>query len=250
MMHGCSGGRQWQRARCVHEHGDRNGPGPGRAGTPGRAATSRGAAPPAGEPHGLLLSRARPRRVRRVHVLAAGAARWCCRSRAPTSSAGPGRSSAGQLPAPVLRPDFLKVLGVTAAFTVLTVIPSILVALVIALLLQGRIRGVRFFRTAFALPFAFSVATASVIFQVLYNPASGVLNGLLSYVGRRAGALAHRPGPGAVLGRRVATVWMQLGYNLLVPQRRPRRPARGRPRGGAARRRLRAAGCSARSSCR
>ena len=35
-------------------------------------------------------------------------------------------------------------------------------ALLIALLLQSRIRGVRFFRTAFALPFAFSVATASV----------------------------------------------------------------------------------------
>ena len=80
-------------------------------------------------------------------------------------------------------PDFLQVLWVTFAFTILTVIPSIAIALLIALLLQSRIRGVKFFRTAFALPFAFSVATASVIFGVLFNPASGVLNGILNTFG-------------------------------------------------------------------
>ncbi len=80
-------------------------------------------------------------------------------------------------------PDFGQTILVTVAFVVATVVPSIAIALAIALALQGRIRGIRFFRTAFALPFAFSVATASVVFQVLYNPASGVLNGLLSYIG-------------------------------------------------------------------
>ena len=112
-------------------------------------------------------------------------------------------------------PGFVKVLGVTLAFTLLTVIPSILLSLVIALLLQGRIRAVRFFRTSFALPFAFSVATASVVFQVLYNPASGVLNGLLSHVG--AGPVRWLTDPSvALFSVSLATVWMQLGYNLLV----------------------------------
>ena len=112
-------------------------------------------------------------------------------------------------------PDFLQVLWVTFAFTVLTVFPSILIALLVALLLQGRIRGVRFFRTAFALPFAFSVATASVIFGVLYNPASGVLNGLLSYVGVEKVHWLTDPDL-ALWSVAGATVWMQLGYNLLV----------------------------------
>jgi sn-glycerol 3-phosphate transport system permease protein len=112
-------------------------------------------------------------------------------------------------------PDFVKVLWVTFAFTVLTVLPSIAIALVLGLLLQGRIRGVRFFRTAFALPFAFSVATASVIFGVLFNPASGVLNGLLSHVGVDKVRWLTDPDL-ALWSVSGATVWMQIGYNLLV----------------------------------
>jgi sn-glycerol 3-phosphate transport system permease protein len=111
--------------------------------------------------------------------------------------------------------DFLKVLWVTFAFTVLTVLPSIAIALFLGLLLQSRIRGVRFFRTAFALPFAFSVATASVIFGVLYNPASGVLNGLLSHVGVDKVHWLTDPDL-ALWSVSAATVWMQIGYNLLV----------------------------------
>lgn len=115
----------------------------------------------------------------------------------------------------VTDPEFAKVLWVTLVFTLLTVVPSIVIALVIALLLQGRIRGIRFFRTAFALPFAFSVATASVIFRVLYNPASGVLNGLLSYVGVDKVRWLTDPDL-AIWSVSAATVWMQLGYNLLI----------------------------------
>jgi sn-glycerol 3-phosphate transport system permease protein len=111
--------------------------------------------------------------------------------------------------------DFLTVLWVTFAFTILTVVPSIAIALFIALLLQTHIRGVRFFRTAFALPFAFSVATASVIFGVLYNPASGVLNGILSHLGVDKVHWLTDPDL-ALWSVSGATVWMQIGYNLLV----------------------------------
>ena len=112
-------------------------------------------------------------------------------------------------------PEFLTVLWVTFAFTLLTVIPSIAISLAIALLLQSRIRGVRFFRTAFALPFAFSVATASVIFGVLFNPASGVLNGILSHLGVDKVQWLTDPNL-ALWSVSGATVWMQVGYNLLV----------------------------------
>lgn len=112
-------------------------------------------------------------------------------------------------------PDFTQVLWVTFAFTVLTVLPSIAIALALGLLLQTRIRGVRFFRTAFAMPFAFSVATASVIFGVLFNPASGVLNGLLDHIGVDKVRWLTDPDL-ALWSVSGATVWMQIGYNLLV----------------------------------
>lgn len=112
-------------------------------------------------------------------------------------------------------PSFRKVLVATLVFTVFTVLPSILLALIIALLLQRQIRAVKIFRTGFALPFAFSVAAASVVFTVLYDPATGVLNGLLSHLG--AGPISWLTSPAwALPAVCAATVWLQLGYNLLV----------------------------------
>lgn len=111
--------------------------------------------------------------------------------------------------------DFGRVLLTTALFTVLSVAPAVLGALAVVLLLESRIRGARLFRTAFALPFAFSVATASVVFAVIYNPAIGVANGILGRVGiDRVNWLTD---PDIALPAVCATtVWMNLGYNVLV----------------------------------
>lgn len=112
-------------------------------------------------------------------------------------------------------PDFLRTLGTTALFTLFTVVPSVLGALVIVLLLESRIRGWRLFRTAFALPFATSVASASVIFAVLYNPAIGILNGLLSTLGVAPVGWLTDPSI-ALLSVAATSVWLMLGYNVLV----------------------------------
>jgi sn-glycerol 3-phosphate transport system permease protein len=112
-------------------------------------------------------------------------------------------------------PGFGKTLLVTLGFTLLTVIPAMLIGLVLALLLQNRIRGVKLFRTAFALPFAFSVATAAVVFGVMLNPATGVVNGLLSYLGVAPVGWLTDPS-WALISVAITSVWMQVGYNLLV----------------------------------
>jgi sn-glycerol 3-phosphate transport system permease protein len=112
-------------------------------------------------------------------------------------------------------PEFHSVLLRTVVFVVLTVIPVIAISLFLALLLNQQIRGVRFFRTAFASPFAFSVATASVIFSVMFNQATGVLNGILSTFG--LGRVGWITDPTiSLISIALTTVWMQLGYNLLV----------------------------------
>ncbi len=112
-------------------------------------------------------------------------------------------------------PGFGKTLLVTLGFTLLTVIPAMLIGLLLALLLQNRIRGVKLFRTAFALPFAFSVATAAVVFGVMLNPATGVVNGLLSYLGIAPVGWLTDPS-WALISVAITSVWMQVGYNLLV----------------------------------
>ncbi|MEV4555764.1 sugar ABC transporter permease [Kitasatospora sp. NPDC049285] len=111
--------------------------------------------------------------------------------------------------------DFRHTLVTTALFVLFTVVPGVLGALLLVLLLESRIRGVRLLRSAFALPFAFSVASASVVFSVFYNPASGVLNGLLSTVGLDpVGWLTDSKY--ALLSVAASTIWMNLGYNVLV----------------------------------
>lgn len=112
-------------------------------------------------------------------------------------------------------PIFHKVLGRTVLFVLLTVPPVIAISLVLSLVLHQKIKGIRFFRTVFASPFAFSVATASVIFAVLFNQATGVLNGLLGTLGLSRVGWITDPTV-ALISISITTVWMQMGYNLLV----------------------------------
>src|SRR5699024_7143761 len=66
-----------------------------------------------------------------------------------------------------------------------------------------------------ASPFAFSVATASVIFAVMFNQATGVLNGILGVLGLSRVSWLTDPSV-ALISIAITTVWMQMGYNLLV----------------------------------
>ena len=111
--------------------------------------------------------------------------------------------------------SFPKVLWTTLWFAVFTVLPTILISLLLALLLNTQARGTRLLRTAFALPFAYSVAAASVIFGVMFNPVTGILNSVLGAFGAPALNWLNDPNV-AFYAVCAATVWMQLGYNLLV----------------------------------
>lgn len=112
-------------------------------------------------------------------------------------------------------PQFGQVLEVTAGYVLLTVIPSILLSLVLALLLQHPLRGLRILRSAFAMPFAYSVAAASVVFAALFNPAIGIANYLVTSLGFGPVDWLTKPGT-ALLSIAITTVWMSVGYNMLV----------------------------------
>jgi len=112
-------------------------------------------------------------------------------------------------------PDLRETILRTAFFTVLTVVPGLVLGTLIALALQARIRGIGIFRTMLATPFAFSVATASVIFQIFFNPGVGVFNGILNIFHVHPVGWLTNPAT-ALYSVAVATVWLQLGYNVLV----------------------------------
>jgi multiple sugar transport system permease protein len=80
-------------------------------------------------------------------------------------------------------PLFWKSLVNTLYFAALSVPLGVLVALALALLLNGRVRGMAVYRTIFYLPVAVPAVAASVLWIWLLNPELGLLNLALAKVG-------------------------------------------------------------------
>lgn len=112
-------------------------------------------------------------------------------------------------------PASRAVLVATLEFTVLTVVMTLVAALGLTLLVGPRRRGGVVARTVFALPFAYSAGSASVLFAALYNPATGILNQLRGAVGLGpVGWLTDSSW--ALVSVAAATAWWQLGFAVLV----------------------------------
>ncbi len=78
---------------------------------------------------------------------------------------------------------FYQSLKVTAIYTLLYVPLDLLGGLMLALLVNARMRGVRFFRTVFYLPTVFSGVVFVVVWLWMLNPRGGLINLALSQIG-------------------------------------------------------------------
>jgi sn-glycerol 3-phosphate transport system permease protein len=111
--------------------------------------------------------------------------------------------------------DYRNSLKVTAFYALYTVPLGICVSLGLATLANVRLRGISVFRVAFAMTIGVSVAAGTVIFSLLYNPSSGVLNYLLSSIGlpRVAWLTSTRSALWAIA---ILEIWLRLGFNFIV----------------------------------
>lgn len=114
----------------------------------------------------------------------------------------------------LLSPDFWQVLGNTVYFTLATVIPSLIIPLGLAVLLN-RAFGLRdLFRTAYFIPSITSLVAVGLGFRWLFQT-DGPVNALLTYLGIE---------PIAWLGSVtwampvliLLSAWKQLGFNMVV----------------------------------
>lgn len=71
----------------------------------------------------------------------------------------------------------------TFALAVMTVIPRLVLALSVAILLNQRLRGTRFFRTLFYLPAVVPAFSSVYMWVILMQPGSGALNVFLGWLG-------------------------------------------------------------------
>jgi multiple sugar transport system permease protein len=114
----------------------------------------------------------------------------------------------------LLNPDFWQVIGNTVYFTIATVIPSLIIPLGLATLLNQNmaLRGV--IRTAYFLPSIISLVAAGLGFRWLFQT-EGPVNGLLN-----AFNIAPIPWFGdtfwAMAVLIILSIWKQLGFNMVV----------------------------------
>jgi sn-glycerol 3-phosphate transport system permease protein len=110
---------------------------------------------------------------------------------------------------------FRSGLVATALFAIYTVPIGIALGLVLAVLLNQRLRGINVFRTMMSSTIAISAAVGALMWLLLFNPSLGLLNYVLSLVGIRGPEWLIQPAV-AIIAVAITTVWITLGTNIIV----------------------------------
>jgi len=111
-------------------------------------------------------------------------------------------------------PDYWQSVRVTFFFLLMTVIPSLVLSLAIAVLLDANPFFQSAFRTLFLLPVAISSSMAAMLWIFIYNPTAGFLNYLLVVLGLEGPNWLADP-DSALIAVAVATVWKEMGFNIV-----------------------------------
>jgi cellobiose transport system permease protein len=110
---------------------------------------------------------------------------------------------------------FYNSLWKTFTIGVLSTVPQLLLALGLAHLLNYRLRGRTFLRVAMLMPYATSVAAATLVFALIFGRDAGIVNGLLGVVGIHP--IDWRNGDWtAQIAISVIVIWRWTGYNALI----------------------------------
>lgn len=112
-------------------------------------------------------------------------------------------------------PAFMNSLSRSALFVLYTVPTVILLALLLAVLGNLRLRKISIFRVIFSITIAISGATASLMFLYLYHPSIGAFNYFLSLLGL-PGVPWLTNEHTALVAIAITTVWLQLGLNTVI----------------------------------
>ena len=108
-------------------------------------------------------------------------------------------------------------LGNTLYFTVISTVPLVIVALIMAALLNVGLPAQWLWRLSYFAPYLLASTVVSLFFTWMYNPQLGLINDSLSKIGIPKVAWLNDPNV-AMWAVVIATLWWTVGFNfLLVP---------------------------------
>ena len=112
-------------------------------------------------------------------------------------------------------PVFFTALRVTVLFVLLKVPVQVALALGLALLLQRQLPATALVRTAVFLPVVTALVIASTLWQMMYHPQQGLINGMLTSLG-----LPRQPfltdAFQSLPALAVMTVWKDVGFSMVI----------------------------------
>ena len=112
-------------------------------------------------------------------------------------------------------PDLWMALRNTLIYTVLSVPISIALSILVAVLLNQKIRGVAFYRTLYFLPNITMPAAIALVWRWLYNADYGLINYLLSLVSIKGPRWISDPTI-ALYSLILLAIWGSVGYNMVI----------------------------------
>ncbi len=110
---------------------------------------------------------------------------------------------------------FWEAMRNTAYYTALFVPGGMIASLIVALVMNQKLKGVNFFRTLFFMPVISSWVAVSIIWITLLDPQVGILNYLLQQVGIAPVNWLGTPGT-AMIAIVIIAIWKGLGFQMVI----------------------------------
>lgn len=103
----------------------------------------------------------------------------------------------------------------TLIYTIVTVPITIIISLMLAVMSNVKLKGMRFYQICFTLTMGISVAAGSVFFSFLYHPSAGILNKIMTFFGLDTVGFLTDPNI-ALFSVAAVSIWMNIGFCYLI----------------------------------
>lgn len=110
--------------------------------------------------------------------------------------------------------DYIEAFANTLKFSALYVPSVVIISLLLAVLLNRKIRGVGFFRTVYFLPTVTSAVATALVWNMIYGKETGILNALLSVFG--SDPVCWLCSDNAMMSVVIVNVWGAIGEGMII----------------------------------
>lgn len=103
----------------------------------------------------------------------------------------------------------------TFGYAIIVVPLTVVFSLIVAVLLNKKIKGVSVYRTIYFLPMVAAPAAIAMVWRWLYNSEFGLINYLLSLIGIKGPQWLSDP-KWALISLAIVGIWSSIGYNMVL----------------------------------